>query len=1498
MSLVRITDDQYQAHLLRMAEKRRTEGKPALKRQPSKAVVEGQLTAQARKQAWKKIEADKALAEAKARSMQQAKAAIKMEVDEFLAKRATKAAKEEEERQFRELNPFIDDVPRMGEVVVTPANPKPTDSVEMVAAQGRDEDELNAEAKLLTQALFPFMDGRHRFTYMYLDQTEGWSDKHDWVGEFNKRAIRVIVFTAERYQRIDAINITAWPILEGKEQDTSLRESVDINCVIKAIYEVYNDAVPPQKATPLSMAKTNKLHKIIEKYKLQDNGVTKAIMHEISRAVGARIVVIGPAGNSWVDTDPNNTRKRKIAWLYAHNNHATVNVPLTDLSKCKIVYTDNCSSAVKDLHQRARYFITMTDHSQITINPPHAVWTGHQLYKVFQPSKITGDVEDDENEAFRLCFDRQQFIHKQWRVENNLRPLRGVYFDLFRNADTPLTSQKFVKYDNHTNYWLYDMNRAYPSFKSHPLYKRFLLTAGFVKLYNTTGIDVMHTISRPGISHVSQITWFNDFVESCGWIHEQQWYNNIVLYTLVTEGWADIAIDISCICLQADDLEFPFSGDKREDNQFIGRLIGGASAQLSTEYTRVFDSECDQVLWEYDKNPLCHSTRVYNGLVDGEMFVCAQMKCDESKSQLHQIHGCILAYQQTTMMKAMVYASKQTQIIAYNTDGFHVANKLVFSMEDTESQTVDTPLRISDLPGDFKVKREPIMYHCTFDGMSECLVGHKQSIDLLPAYDVAVPELPIVLITGPAGCGKSYQRIEKTPGWDSVVCCPTNALVADTRDRVTPKNADGSLGTPFTRVETYHLFFGIWMAEVDEEKEKEWQEAVDKMSPERRQNAIELHEAYLAGLKEAAERRQQYLQGSAENIILDELPLITGNNITDIVKKCTTWRMCIDLIGDIRQTPTGYWLTDQRLPVNKHENPIELNTAMKKFKFTHKEIISTVRRQSAEDSAWIDALRGLPAAEMRQRILAKCGGYKDWRTIISDKTMGLAATHKLCHAYNHDILGKFNPTEVPARHTKTRKENKVIIAAKGSIVTAPISHVWCDRTSSKHKVAKYGVESKKGECMVRNYAYELAYFRTADSVQGQSIDQQYVVDISPINKKHPDADCRFLYVAISRCRRLSDILIVDRKRQSLLESTNPYMVDKWDKLAVSPSPVPLPAQITKVATTDYHIPDRKAYYRLAEAQEIAHNLPGAGSITYIITRDELDCAQKRPSFRVWKDIGEVYANYPVDKLCWVHEMIETHRPQKLKVDLDNFKHDSDAYAVMHEMEHVLTQDLGIADPMVEVAFAHGPATGDDGQIYWKRSAHMRVTNYCVPSCYHAAIFSNLVRARLPERLQRCYDKIDVANKGIRMLFSTKNGRQLVPGYDYETDDIESEVEAFSVTSTCKLRSDQIVVETCKLIEHELLEPSASIVSSNVTGNAREFDIAMKKHPEEYRGWTIRRVTGSTCFLDRSEDVSTNCGLCPHPHTSDNYKIIRKQQDGTFVVGCMKSKGRTRPPHSP
>ena len=674
---------------------------------------------------------------------------------------------------------------------------------------------------------------------------------------------------------------------------------------------------------------------------------------------------------------------------------------------------------------------------------------------------------------------------------------------------------------------------------------------------------------------------------------------------------------------------------------------------------------------------------------------------------------------------------------------------------------------------------------------------------------------PRTMTSGPAGCGKSY-LFKKYPDPSSVMLVPNNNIMVNVRRDAVDAN-----------VMTYHKFMKY---------------------------------------KSAFQTQTLF-----ENIVVDEVSMIPAGNLYDIMEFCKARRVNLDLIGDVIMSIGPKmeltYRTPQREPPGEAERCIDktYDDVYKNFEWMRADG-PFKRQENDEEYKWLCTLAYMDEYHQHKAIMERCGPIVQMnpREFITSGMMGVAPVHRGIKKFNDEIISVNELTTVLARRAYT-KRTKLEILPKGQLSMQPIEDVWCERV---HSAQEYQKE------------YECAYFRTSDALQGDPIEVPYYIDMreSPVRG--------FLYTAMTRCRRLSQIRLVDSSLDFEGECLNPC-VREPEIISSEGLVLPEAGQLWEPSSKYYTSFVKKCE---GSAWKAINDMERRHPDTYLVIRNEAveihdGLEVTKNHYRVYKDQKAFKKDWHKDRRFCIHEIIGSNRVQRLKCDLDNYGHDNDIHAVVWAMNAVLEGlktsghiEGDYVAPMIRVSISSGVCSGPDG-LYWKRSAHLRVENYCVSNCEQAKAFTDLVRSSkyLPSRLRntRVYDNIDTANRSWRLPYSWKGGRRLMP----LTDD--GDWSAHTITS-CPDATLIYIPNAADQKEVETLAGSMEV--------AAKF---AQDHPMEMLGWTPKCAKGSRVYLTRGAGALSNCGLCTEAHTgADNYKCL-VICDGSVRVGCTKSGGRTR-----
>lgn len=246
-----------------------------------------------------------------------------------------------------------------------------------------------------------------------------------------------------------------------------------------------------------------------------------------------------------------------------------------------------------------------------------------------------------------------------------------------------------------------------------------------------------------------------------------------------------------------------------------------------------------------------------------------------------------------------------------------------------------------------------------------------------------------------------------------------------------------------------------------------------------------------------------------EQVDIDEITQCSDEHLQRILATCRKHRMCLSLFGDMVVTGNDVTIY-QRPPVEDSGRPIQYSTCRD---FTFAVEISTIRRQSADDATFLDGFRDLTHAQQLARVRTRFPtiARADVSTHVPAKFTGIAASHASCNEHSKRIFDQRileNPDLiVPGRANKKAKN-----IIKGDVYMVSHTLVFKDRTTSNRTAQPS-----------RGLMYDLAYFSTADSVQGESIDGPIYIDLKGCHMQN------FLYVAITRARDLDNVVLIEAK---------------------------------------------------------------------------------------------------------------------------------------------------------------------------------------------------------------------------------------------------------------------------------------------------------------------------------------------------------------------------------
>ena len=276
-----------------------------------------------------------------------------------------------------------------------------------------------------------------------------------------------------------------------------------------------------------------------------------------------------------------------------------------------------------------------------------------------------------------------------------------------------------------------------------------------------------------------------------------------------------------------------------------------------------------------------------------------------------------------------------------------------------------------------------------------------------------------------------------------------------------------------------------------------------KLTDGRRQ-CTTYHKYFMIGLSEKTKERVLAKRRVYNNVVIDECTMIPKEHLNTIIQIAQDEYTNVHMLGDMDSDGTVY----QR-GVSFGESPTQ--TDWQKWTIVQK--IGSIRRQNSADCAILDSLRGLSYSKQLTVLKRHCKTATELPSWEVAPFVGVAVSHKRIYQFNDALVTKEitrGSTVCPARSTKTTRNSKgEYIEINGQIVDRLINSTWFGRKSVNDK-------------MPAGKKYEAAYFRTSDSIQGSAVDAGTPL---VIDTKECSAD-GFLYTAVTRCRRLSDVVLL------------------------------------------------------------------------------------------------------------------------------------------------------------------------------------------------------------------------------------------------------------------------------------------------------------------------------------------------------------------------------------
>lgn len=561
---------------------------------------------------------------------------------------------------------------------------------------------------------------------------------------------------------------------EAYPQPFELFTAIDSNCVMNVIAE-YIASNPTYLKKKGKVIDPQPIFDVINSSLSHEHGFTIDHAKQVYSKLELNLV-IHHNGGIWYDSS--NTRKHKTITIFAHDKHATVYKPVIKPANVVYVPEEQYGLTIQDHAPTVVYgsVSLQNDHDNLEYKKVYfnikAYQQGDTVYKSFRPP-----APDDNNKDYYLSTSMVSYAYKKWKTTNNLRAPSDPYYEVIRASEHLLGTQKFSKITNKELY-LCDINKAYPSFQTHPLYPRFKLPLGYYNM-GTLNMPVLDIVSLSGWSRISNVKLNHQLLTNIAYLQEGCVYTHVRLYHLLTNNLASFTIDMTIVS-QPEHIDMPFNyetilnhEEKRFNNAFIGNMIA-SNKENKKYYTSEDPQELEQIIYDAkkDENTL-YATRI------SEKVVEISSKITEKKG-LYNIHSYIIDYAQTIMIDGML-SQYDKDIVAFHTDGFF-----------TEKEPTIVSSRTW---GAFKVEKKRI----NFESKDTAPVHKPYTV---PTYLPEITPYSRTLTIGPPGSGKSRQVF--TNGlYSSILTCPTHHLKINHTSNMKTSTL------PDRRLDTYHKYFQL-----------------------------------------------------------------------------------------------------------------------------------------------------------------------------------------------------------------------------------------------------------------------------------------------------------------------------------------------------------------------------------------------------------------------------------------------------------------------------------------------------------------------------------------------------------------------------------------------------------------------------------------------------------------------------------------------------------------
>lgn len=430
----------------------------------------------------------------------------------------------------------------------------------------------------------------------------------------------------------------------------------------------------------------------------------------------------------------------------------TLTIPTNDISVVDYDYFPPPRNSTPDDALIPKYFTRMQDNN-------------FTLHKVFRPSSVTNNPEDDLNHDYNYVFTPEQMLYRLFKKHYSLTPIQDPSIrSIVKSAEHFINRKRFSSIPKNALYT--DKNKCFTSYKTLPQYMGF-------PTENLVAMPVS-TVLPPFFVIASDVT---DYPQSFKHLYS---YSSgpitltMPVYNYLISVGATVTINYYLCCPLAIDIDIVAFGNdyinkgyvkpadiKLFRNTIIGRTIGGGMKETKKMTVKVSSqSEFDQLVYECDEEGLTFDNPSPNTLV---------INFKNNGTGLFHFHSYILGY-------ASIHMMEQWHDLEYNNCIIHAYN--VDSLIYSSPSGYDASLGTDTMIGGWKLE---VFNACKRRFYKDiALVDYgitypQHTVKLLPISHTRCTYNRPIVIHGAGGLGKSH-GFKVSPLYDQIMLTPTLSL--------------------------------------------------------------------------------------------------------------------------------------------------------------------------------------------------------------------------------------------------------------------------------------------------------------------------------------------------------------------------------------------------------------------------------------------------------------------------------------------------------------------------------------------------------------------------------------------------------------------------------------------------------------------------------------------------------------------------------------------------